>query len=235
MKSARVRGATVVWMAETAVANEPADAAPARRFARLPWLEILEAALLATVAIATAWSSYEAGIWSARQTKLYGISSRDRVLATQASTLSGQERLYDSSVFSSWLQATATGNRSLAQLYERRFRPAFRPAFTAWLATDPFHNRSAPAGPQLMPQYRNASEQRAAALNSQAGAHFNAGSDARSTSDRYLRVTLLLATVLFLTAIAQRFTTRAVRIGLLVVSAGILVLALVFIGTYPRA
>jgi hypothetical protein len=86
-----------------------------------------------------------------------------------------------------------------------------------------------------MPQYKNASDEKAAALNGQASGNLDAGSSARDTSNRYLRATLLLATVLFLTALAQRFSTRPVRIGLVVVSASVLVLALVFLGTYPRA
>jgi hypothetical protein len=46
---------------------------------------------------------------------------------------------------------------------------------------------------------------------------------------------VLLATVLFLTALAQKFTVRRVRIGLLVVCGVLLVVALVFLATYPRA
>jgi hypothetical protein len=46
---------------------------------------------------------------------------------------------------------------------------------------------------------------------------------------------VLLATVLFLTALAQKFRFENVRIGLLVVCTVLLVVGLVFIVTFPRA
>ena len=46
---------------------------------------------------------------------------------------------------------------------------------------------------------------------------------------------MLLATVLFLTALAQKFKVHRVRVGLLVVCGVLLVVALYFLVTYPRA
>jgi hypothetical protein len=86
-----------------------------------------------------------------------------------------------------------------------------------------------------MPQYHNAAEERAARFDRRAGAAFDEGTHAREDGDRYLRNTVLLATVLFLVALAQKFTVRKVRIGLLAVCGVLLVIAVVFIGTYPRA
>ena len=55
-----------------------------------------------------------------------------------------------------------------------------------------------------------------------------------SKGDKYLRNTVLLATVLFLTALAQKFKVHSVRLGLLVLCSVLLAIALVFIATYPR-
>jgi len=68
-----------------------------------------------------------------------------------------------------------------------------------------------------MPQYKNAMAERAAARDRLATAAQDAGTRAREKGDKYLRNTVLLATVLFLTALAQKFTVRQVRVGLLVV------------------
>jgi hypothetical protein len=202
---------------------------------RVELIEIGEAVLLAVVAVATAWSGYQAGKWDGRQADLYGISSKYRVEANSATTLSGQQRLYDTSTFGFWLQEKAQGDEADARLFERRFRPEYRPAFEAWLKTDPLHNPKAPPGPIFMPQYRNAAAERAVARERQAATAFEEGTAAREKGDKYLRNTILLATVLFLTALAQRFKVESVRIGLLVVCGVLLVIALVFIGTYPRA
>jgi hypothetical protein len=198
-------------------------------------VEILEAIVLAIVAVATAWSGYQTGRWDGRQAHLYGISSKDRVLSTQASTLGGQERIYDSSIVSSWLGAYATGHVKLAKMYERRFRPELRPAFNAWLATHPFTNPKAPPGPLFMPQYHVAASEQSAVFDKRASVAFDAGTVARETGDKYLRNTVLLATVLFLAALGQRFKVFRVRMGLVGVSAVLLALALYFVITYPRA
>jgi hypothetical protein len=203
---------------------------------RREWLiEVVEALLLAIVAVSTAWAGYQAARWDGKQAELYGISSREHALETQASTRNGQFRLYDATNFSFWLQAAANGDHRAQALFRRRFRPEFVPAFRAWLATRPFTNPAAPAGPQVMPQYKVASDRAAAAHGARAEAAFEAGTHAREEGERYVRDTILLATVLFLTALAQRFKVRALRLGLIGVSLVLLVIALTFIGTYPRA
>ena len=198
-------------------------------------VEILEAILLAIVAVATAWSGYETARWDGRQAHLYGLSSKERAAENRASTLSGQQRLYDTSTFGFWLQEKAQGDHEAAALFERRFRPEYRIAFRAWLRTDPLHNPRAPAGPVFMPEYHNAAAERAALYDRQASANFEEGTTARERGDHYLRNTVLLATVLFLTALAQKFKVMRVRLSLIGVAACLLVVGLYFVFTYPVA
>jgi hypothetical protein len=198
-------------------------------------IEILEALLLAVVAVATAWSGYQAARWDGKQAHLYGLSSKYRLLATQHATRGGQEQIYDTTTFDFWLQSKTAGDEKAAALFAKRFRPEYRPAFVAWIATDPFHNPKAPAGPIVMPQYHNANLEASAKWEAQATEAFEVGTAARETGDKYVRNTVLLATVLFLTALAQRFKVRNVRVGLLGVSAVLLVIALYFVLTYPTA
>ena len=187
------------------------------------------------VAVATAWSGYQTARWDGRQAHEYGLTNKYRALSNQAATRSGQEELYDTSTFSFWLQATGQGNHEDAALFERRFRPEYRPAFTAWLQTNPFHNPKAPAGPILMPQYHNAMAEKAKAYDARATHAFEEGTKARERGDKYLRNTVLLATVLFLTALAQKFKVHAVRASLLGVSAVLLTVGVYFVATYPTA
>jgi hypothetical protein len=198
-------------------------------------IEIAEAFLLAIVAVATAWSGYQSTLWDSKQAHLYGVSSRDRALATQSATLAGQQQLYDSNVFSFWLQAKAAGDAGQEATFEKRFRPEFAVAFDAWLKTDPFHNPKAPPGPLVMKQYRNAATAKAAVYNARATAAFGEGTDARETGDKFVRDTVLLATVLFLIALAQRFKVRAVRVSILVVAGILLAIGLVIVFTQRSA
>jgi hypothetical protein len=215
-------------------ASEPteADGHAKRRFGE--GVEIAEAFLLALVAIATAWSGYQAARWDGRETELYGQSSRLRITATMAQTAAGQQQLYDALTLNGWLAATLNGNRRLAAAYSARFRPEYRPASHAWLATNPLRNPAAPLGPAYMPEYHNANAARAAALEHEATNRFDAGTSARAIADKYVRTTVLLATVLFLIALSQRFSFMPVRAALIGVSLLVLAFAVGSLASYPR-
>ena len=192
-------------------------------------IEVVEVIVLALVAIATAWSGYQAAKWDGRQSLLYGTASTDRFKADAASTAGGQELVADASLFTAWLQATAAHDSTLAALYVRRFTPHYRAAFQAWLKTDPLTNSAAPAGPAYMPQYRNPDLVAAAQLNNRAAAAFGQGNTARANSDDYVRVT-----VLFLVAIAQRFKIRNIRVATTSVAFVLLVFTALSVAQLPR-
>jgi hypothetical protein len=198
-------------------------------------LEIVEAVVLAIVASATAWSGYQAELWTGQQSQLYGQASKLRVEAEGAATYSNQERLYNSSTVVEWLKAEAHNDKKLAALFERRFLPEFRPVFESWKKTDPLNNPNAPAGPQLMAEYRSSKMAEAARLNDQATGIFEQGTRARQRSDEYVRATVTLATVLLLIAISQRFKVRGVRYGLLMIATLLLCFPVYHILTLPRA
>ena len=197
-------------------------------------LEIAEALVLAVVAVTTAWSGYQAALWTGRQAELYGQASKLRIQA-EGAAYANQERLYNASTVVEWLKAEAHSDKKLADLFERRFLPEFRPAFEAWKKTDPLNNPKAPAGPQLMAEYRSSKTEEAAKLNDQATEVFEQGTRARERSDQYVRVTVTLATVLLLIAVSQRFKTRGARIGLLVTAMLLLCFPVYHILTLPRA
>lgn len=79
------------------------------------------------------------------------------------------------------------------------------------------------------------STEEAAKLNDQATEVFERGPRDRQRSDEYVRITVTLATVLLLVAISQRFKTRGVRYGLLVIAVLLLCFPVYHILTLPRA
>ena len=198
-------------------------------------IEIVEVIVLALVAIATAWSGYQAAKWEGRQSVLYGTAQTYRFQADADSTAGGQEQSADASIFTAWLQATAAHDSKLAALYVRRFTTDYRTAFQAWLKTDPFTNPNAPAGPARVSQYRNPYLVEAGHLNNRAAAAFAQGTAARGTSDNYVRDTVLFAAVLFLVAIAQRFSLRTIRIATTMVALALFIYTAVSVAQLPRA
>jgi hypothetical protein len=205
------------------------------RSERFEILEILEAILLAVVAIGTAWSGYQAALWTGHQAEFYSQAGRLRVEAEGAASYANQERLYNALTVVEWLKVQAHNDKKLIDVFERRLLPEFRPAFQAWKKTDPLNNPNAPAGPQLMAEFRSLRAEAAATLNSQATEKFEQGRQATEFSDQYVRGTVTLATVLLLIAISQRFRTRGVRIGMIATAILLLCFPIHHLLTLPRA
>jgi aspartate/methionine/tyrosine aminotransferase len=201
---------------------------------RFEAIEIIEAVILALVAVATAWSGYQAAKWAGNRAEQYEKATRLRVTAEGLATLAGQERIYDSNTFNSWLAAKLDGKAEAAQFFERRFRDEYRPAFTAWMSTDPFKNAQAPPGPIFMPEYHNAKHEQFLGLSKQAAVAADQGTKSGETGDQYVRITVLLATVLLITAIGQRFHFKAVRIAFMILAWLLLSLPLWQLLTLPR-
>jgi hypothetical protein len=201
---------------------------------RFEALEIIEAVILALVAVATAWSGYQAAKWAGNRAEQYANASRLRVTAEGLATLAGQERIYDSDTFNSWLAAKLDDKEEAASFFERRFRDEYRPAFAAWLSTDPFNNAQAPPGPIFMPDYHNAKHEQFLGLNKEAAEVADQGTKSGETGDQYVRITVLLATVLLITAIGQRFRVKAARIVFMILACLLLCLPLWQLLMLPR-
>src|SRR5262245_18237184 len=166
-----------------AEASDPEPGPEKLRWER--FVEICEAIVLATVAVSTAWSGYQAAKWDGQQAERYGTASAIRIQADEQLTLGGQQKLLDVATFNTWIQMQQEGREGLAALYVRRFIPEFKMAFDAWLETHPFSNPDAPPGPAFMPEYVNSQIDEGNSLNDEATAIFEEGTEARETSDDY--------------------------------------------------
>jgi hypothetical protein len=189
------------------------------------WISVIEAVILSLVAVLAAYSGFAAAKWGTTSSISLAKASSLRTKSNTADVEGVVTRTLDSVSFNAFFSAFSTGNKQAEMLAERRLRPGYRPAFFAWLATDPLHNPNAPPGPAYMPQYVIPQERLAASLTRQADASFNRGSRAGENSDKYIRDTVFLATVLFLVGISGHFRIRAARLGLVGVGLALLVYA----------
>jgi hypothetical protein len=190
-------------------------------------ISIVEAVLLSIVALLAGWSGYAAAKWSTESRVKLADASTLRSEANRANLQAMSVRNFDSSTFEAWFAAYTAQNKQAIAIAERRFRPQFRVAFDAWRATHPETNPDAPKGPTYMPQYQQPGLKRSAALDEQATEAFADGSEAGETSDDYVRVTVFLASVLFLTGISTQFKLRGIRFALLGVAAALLIFSVV--------
>jgi hypothetical protein len=188
-------------------------------------LSIIEALLLSLVAVLAAYSGFAAAKWGTESSVTLAGASAARTKANRADLEGLQIRTLDSVSFNAWFAAFTAGNANAERLAERRLRPGYRPAFHAWLATDPAHNPKSPPGPSFMPQYVIPQEAAARRYDATADASFAKGSEAGTTGDKYVRDTVFLATVLFLVGISGHFPLRQARYGLIGVGVLILIFA----------
>jgi hypothetical protein len=196
-------------------------------------LEILAVLLMSVTTLATAWSGYQAARWSGEQSQSFARASATRIKAQQQTTAAGQLRIDDLLYFNGWLDARLAGNRPLAAIYERRFRPEFVPAFRAWLAQRPFTNPRATPGPLYVPQYRLAETARAAQLDEQADELYLEGTQARSNDDKYILSTVFFAGVLFFAGISLRVLWRPLRVVVLALASTMLFVGVGFVLSLP--
>ncbi len=204
---------------------------PGDRHSRI--VQICEAVLLALVTITAAWAGYSAAKWGTQSRIEIARSSTLRNLATRDNLTAVSLRNFDSSTFTAWFIAFTLNNPQKEAIAERRFRPRFRVAFNAWLATDPLHNPHAPPGPTYMREYKLVAQARADALDNAADAKFLAGNHAGLVGDDFVRITVFLAAVLFLVGIGSSFKLHGVRYALITFGSVLLILSIVLILRQP--
>jgi len=201
---------------------------------RARWVTISEAVLLSLVAILAAYSGFSAAKWSTESSVSLAAAAASRSKANRADLESLSQRNFDSSTFNAWFAAYVAGDRRGMALARRRFSPAFRVAFDAWWATHPTTNLNAPPGPTYMSAYREPQRIAAHAYDAKADALFAAGAHAGATSDKYVRVTVYLATVLFLIGISGHFPLLTARYGLVALGGVLVVFSLTQLLQLPR-
>ena len=211
--------------------SEPHEPGGGNRHSRT--VQIGEALLLSLVTIAAAWSGYAAAVWGTESRVELAQAATLRNLATRADLAVLSTRNFDASSFNAWFAAFTLDDPQKQAIAERRFRPEFKVAFDAWIATDPFRNPRAPPGPTYMPQYRLADQAKAEALDRAAVAASAAGHHAGVVGDDYVRITVFLAAVLFLVGIGNTFKLHTIRYALIGVGSLLLILATVLLLRQP--
>jgi hypothetical protein len=210
-------------------ATSPAGHAAPRR----DWIEILAAVLLALAAVATAWSGYQATRWNGEQAKAASRGNALRAEATQAAGRAGSQTEIDVATFIQWVDARATGDDELAAFYAARFRAEFRPAFDAWLATDPLSSPDAPPTPFAMDEYQVEAAAEADRLDAEAEAFSAAVRRDVQRASNYVLGVVLFAVALFFAGMSTKLSGRGVRTAMLVVGGVIFVGTAVWILTFP--
>ena len=196
-------------------------------------LELVATILLAAATVATAWSGYQASRWNGEQAKAFSRASALRVESAKADSLANTQTEMDVTTFTQWIDAVAHEEKGLAEFYARRFRPEFKPAVSAWQATKPFTNASAPLSPFRMPQYKLAARAEAEQLELQADAFAAKGRVNVQRATNYVLGVVLFAAALFFAGISTKLEVPRLRRALLIFGVVVFLGTLAWIGTFP--
>lgn len=180
-------------------------------------VELLSTILLAVAAVATAWSSYQATRWNGEQAKASSRTNAIRIDAARAQGLSEAQKQVDVATFTQWVDAYARGESDLADFYFERFRPEFKVAVDAWVATRPLENPDAPLTPFAMPEYRVAAEDEAQRLDAEAELSSATVRQNIQRASNYVLAVVLFAVSLFFAGMSTKLADprlRRVMLGL---------------------
>ncbi|MCB1247747.1 MAG: hypothetical protein KDB69_10805 [Acidimicrobiia bacterium] len=184
-------------------------------------IELVATIVLAIATILTAWSAFQSTKWSGTQANNYSAAGAARTESTRFDTRAGQLTQIDVAMYTDWVAAyfeesadgtipavtdgtyQPTPGTTSGFLYTR-FRPEFRPAVEAWLATDPVGNPDAPPTPFAMEEYVVADRLEAERLQTEADERAQAARDANQTSDNYVLTMVLFASVLFFAGVSSK-------------------------------
>ncbi len=196
-------------------------------------VEVIATVLLAVATVATAWSGYQSTRWNGEQAKAGGRATALRIESAKAAGLANTQTGVDVATFTQWVDAYALHEKELADFYFRRFRPEFKPAVDAWVATKPLKSRSAPLTPFAMPQYKLKARADAERLDAAA-----AGFSARvltniQRASNYVLGVVLFASALFFGGMSAKLTTPRLRVAMLTIGCAIFVCTAVWMATSP--
>jgi hypothetical protein len=196
-------------------------------------VELLATFLLAFAAVATAWSSYQATRWNGEQAKASSQTNGIRIQAARAASRAETETQVDVAIFIQWIDARASNDAALEDFYSQRFRDEFKPAFDAWIETNPFTNDRAPLSPFAMPQYRLKQATEAARLDDAAEA---SAAQVRRNIQRggnYVLGVVLFSVALFFAGMSTRLRRQSLRVATLAMGCILFVGTALWIATFP--
>ncbi|HEX5922569.1 MAG TPA: hypothetical protein VFY45_01975 [Baekduia sp.] len=189
--------------------------------------------LLAVAAVATAWASYQSARWHGEQARAQSASVAARVESTRAANVANRQGQIDVALFTQWVDAYARDETELAAFYDKRFRPEFKPAFDAWVATKPRKNPSAPLSPFAMPQYKLAATAASDRLEVKAAAASQRAGKFIQRADDYSLAVVLFASSLFFAGISTRLRSSTTRMVILGLGCALFLGTVIWIATFP--
>jgi hypothetical protein len=198
-------------------------------------IELITAVLMAVVIVATAWCAYQATLWGGIQTFLLRDVNSASMKFVLTTLQQGQRTGLDALIFIEYIKALHNNDQELADFYLARVRPELRVAIQAWLETDPFENPNAPPHPFVMPEYATTFAEEAEQFAKLSELKLEEARQANQNSDNYVLLTVLYASTLFIGSVITKFSSKQLRMIVLIAGLVIFSVATVMLAFMPVA
>lgn len=203
------------------------------------FIESWAAILLSLTALVTAWSAYQANLWTGTQSLSLTQAVESQMVLTKDLLAERQREMMDGIMVLEITKETIENRTQLRDALVPRLRQEIQKPILDWLALDPFKNSAAPAHPLLMPEYVKNVVETAAEKHKKTHQrykqHMHEAQAAGSSSDSYVLLTVLFAAVLFFAGMASTFNIFRLQVALLVMATIIMAGALWSLYTLPIA
>ena len=214
----------------------------------IDWVDIVATIVMAFAALATAWSAFQSDQWGDTMSFSLNEAGAARTESTRSFTRAGQLSSIDVATFLAWVEAvqreSAAGEIDTTDGYQpdpetlsgflyARFRPEFRTAMEAWLATRPLLNPDAPPTPFAMDDYQVAEEVEAQRLLEEAQAKSAAAHAADDNDDKYVISTIIFAGIFLFAGLSTKMRSKLGQDLMLGFSILLLLLGIIFLLTVP--
>lgn len=198
------------------------------------WVEIVAVILLSLATVATAWCAYQSARWSGVMTINFSAANATRTEAVSTANFAFTELGYDAAVLLDYAEAYVAGDTVNLEVLKNSFiRDELDKAINAWLALDPANNPDAPKNPILMPEYELASLKKAESLNKKAAKLTDTAKDDNQRSDNYVLLTVVFASVLFFAGVSTKFSSRNLKIAMVLAGSAVFIAAVVVLTFQP--
>lgn len=165
-------------------------------------LEIQVAIVLAVSGLASAWASYQGGIWDKRGSEKFAIANAQLTESSQLLIRSGQEQAVCAALFLQWLDAESDRQALRADVIANHMPPWCSTEFARWRSELPDDLATLKPNSPL-PAFAGPSKAAARSAREKSNAAQQEGEAAGHVGDAYGVANVVLATALFLAGIAS--------------------------------
>jgi hypothetical protein len=136
-------------------------------------------------------------------------------------------------LFVEWASAVSQEDQKLENFLFERFPPELKRATEAWLTLEPETDPDAPPSPFAMPVYTLEQSEESEKLSIVADEMFEQASRANQTSDNYILLTVIFASVLFFGGVSGKFQSRIINLAMLILAYVLFTVGMVVMLRYP--